>query len=204
MPVQNRIIEAELQTLLFRFGCQFFYGIFLIGSCVDDVVFADLAIIHRKAVVMFRGNYDVLHTRIPGDAHPLFSVKLDGVELRRKFLIVRARNVGPLHNPFTDSIGTLAVILSRRYGIEAPVNEHAESCLTPPTHALVALSLCFRHGDFCRRFVLSTFERRLCDRGTHRYKHQDACKYPLEEHDDYYSLLFGHCKSTSPTKPAAE
>src|SRR6266498_2064391 len=104
---------------------------------------ADLASIHGKSVMMFRGNDDVLHTRIPGDEHPLGSVELNGIELRRKLLVIRAWDVGPFHNPLANSFGSLAVVLAGGNGIQTPVDEHSEACFAPPSHAAIAFGFSF-------------------------------------------------------------
>src|SRR6266404_728240 len=146
MPVQDRIVEAEFETLPLRFIRKGPYWIFSVRRGVDYVVLADAAVEHRETVVMLRSDNDVLHAGVFGDSDPLWSVKLNRVELRSEFLVFGARDVGPIHDPLADSFGALSVVLSSGDGIESPVDEHSEPRFSPPLHSLVVLGRCFIAG----------------------------------------------------------
>ena len=44
---------------------------------------------------------------------------------------------GPIHDPFAYTLDLFIFICPCRYGIDSPVNEHAESCFTPPLHPFI-------------------------------------------------------------------
>jgi len=148
MPVQDRIVEAEFETLLLRFIRKGPDWIFAVRCGIDYVVLADAAVEHREPVVMLRSDNDVLHAGVFGDSDPLSSVKLDRVELRSEFLVFGPRDASPIHDPLADFFRSLSVVLSSGDGIESPVYEHSEPRFSPPLHSLVALGRCFIVG--CR------------------------------------------------------
>ena len=89
---------------------------------------------------MFRRDHQVFHPGVLCDAHPFGRVELLGVELRCELLVLRAGDIGPRHDPLADLLRSLAVVLTRRHGIETPVDEHTEARVAPPRHARIALT----------------------------------------------------------------
>src|SRR5687767_8078496 len=91
---------------------------------------------------MLRRDNDVLHARVLCDSYPLAGVKLNRLELRSELLVLGARNVGPFHDPFADSLRALSFIFSGGDRIKAPMDEHSESRFSPPLHASITFRLC--------------------------------------------------------------
>src|SRR4030095_9788581 len=88
------------------------------------------------------GSYDnVFHPSVFCDSDPLSRVKIDRVECERALLLFGSRDIGPIHDPLTDSLGSLTFVLSGGNGVESPVYEHSEPGIAPPLHSLVSLGL---------------------------------------------------------------
>ena len=105
---------------------------------VDDVVGADLGREEREAVVMFRGDDQVLHAGVLGEPHPGVGVELHRVEPRGELLVFTHGDLCPVHDPFANAGHGPALPLAGGNGVEAPVNEEAELGLMKPGQALRA------------------------------------------------------------------
>ena len=159
VPIHDRVVKAESDPFLFRFICQRAHRIFTVGRPIDDVVRARFAVEHREPVVVLRCDDDVLHAGGLGDAHPFGGVEPDRVELSGELFVPRPRNVRPRHDPLADLLGSVAVELAGRHGVEAPVDEHAEPSLAPPLHAPVAICPHFTRIGLRRTFASLTKTR---------------------------------------------
>src|SRR5262249_53228501 len=114
------------------------HRILLVRRAIDDVVVGDPAVVHREAIVVLRRDHDVLHAGVLRDADDLLRVELDWIELRRKRLVLGARDVRPRHDPLAHVLRSLSLPLAGGHGVEAPVDEHAEARVTPPLHPRIA------------------------------------------------------------------
>ena len=142
MPVLGlRIVESQLDALLLAGRGQFLERIAMEGRGVDDVVRAGLGVEHGEAVVVLRGDDDVLHAGVLGDRHPLVGVELHRVELLGVAGVFGHGDLAVVHDPLADAADLLAVVGAGGHAVEAPVDEHAEAGLAPPLHAGVALGL---------------------------------------------------------------
>src|SRR5678816_3210138 len=94
--------------------------------------------------MVFRGDDDVFHASVFCDLHPFPGIKLYRIKLCGELFIIGARDVGPIHYPFTDSVRTLALVLTGGNSVETPMNKHSKSRFAPPTHTLIVLHSRFR------------------------------------------------------------
>jgi hypothetical protein len=101
---------------------------------------ASIAFEEGKAVVVFSSNYHILHPGLFGKAHPFIGIVFDWIKILCKGFILCHRNLGSIHDPLTDSGDLFTFVGSGRYGIDTPVNEHAEAGFPPPFHAGIAFS----------------------------------------------------------------
>lgn len=135
-----RVVEAELDALLAALLGEFLDGISVEGCGGDDIEGVDLGVEHGEAIVVLGGDDDVLHAGALGERHDVVRGEAGGIELLCEALVVGDGNGEVVHDPFADVSGALAVPLSGGDGVEAPVDEHAESGIAPPGHACIALS----------------------------------------------------------------
>jgi hypothetical protein len=71
--------------------------------------------------------------------HPGVGVEFHGIELLREGGVIIDGDSGVVHDPFAEALDLLSLPHAGGDGVNAPVNEHAESRLSPPFHAGVAL-----------------------------------------------------------------
>ena len=95
-----RVVDAEANAGTATGFGKFFEGIALEGGPIDDVVFADLGVIHGEAVMMFGGDDHIFHAGGLGEGDPGFGVEMHGIELMGAFAIFGDGNVEALHDPF--------------------------------------------------------------------------------------------------------
>ncbi len=134
-----RVVEAEFDALFAALFGEFFEGVAFERGGGDDVEGVDLGVEHGEAVVVLRGDDDVLHAGGLGEGDDVVGAEARWVELGREGLVVGDRDGEVVHDPLADVGGALAVPLAGGDGVEAPVDEHAEAGLAPPLHAGVAL-----------------------------------------------------------------
>ena len=114
--------------------------------------------------MVLRRDDDVLHAGIPGHPYPGFGVVLHRVELLCVLLILRHRDLSIVHDPFADVLYPLALVSTRRHGVDTPVDKQPEPGFTPPVHARITLL----HG----LVVVGALEGHLC-----RNSHATASRY---------------------------
>jgi len=130
MPVLRLgVVEPETEARLPAGRRQLLERIALERRGVHDVVPAGRRAEHRKPIVMLRGDDDVLHPGVLGDAHPFIRVELHRVELAGQLGVFGDRDFAAVHHP----------LAARRDGIQPPVDEHPELRLPEPVHAAVGL-----------------------------------------------------------------
>jgi len=147
-----RVVEAEAQAVLAAGLGQRRQQVLAVRRRVHHVPVRRLRVEQREAVVVFRRDHDILHARLFRQPHPRVRIVLDRVELPGERLVLRHRDLAPVHDPFPDPANLLPFVRPRRHGIHAPVNKQAEAGFAPPLHAGVALlgSLVGAADDFGR------------------------------------------------------
>ena len=144
-----RIVEADLQPMLFAGGDQRLQQILAIRRSVDDIPIGNGRVEQGEAVVMLAGDDDILHAGRLGEPHPGLRIVLGGIELLGILTIVGHGDLLMQHDPLADAVGPLAIMRPGRHGVDAPVDEEAKAGLAPPGHALVAVG-----GSFGCRFSI--------------------------------------------------
>ena len=71
------------------------------GSLVDHVEGVGLGAEHRKSIMMFGGNHEVLHARFFRQTDKFICVEFDWIKLRRVLLVLGDRNLAAAHHPFS-------------------------------------------------------------------------------------------------------
>ena len=84
-------------------------------------------------MVLGRQN-QVSHAGIAAQAHDLFGVEMDGVELRGEFFIFSRRYMKIVHDPFGYIVRLLSAVFAGKQRVQPPVNKHAEFGVQPPLH----------------------------------------------------------------------
>ena len=110
---------------------------------VDDVVVARRRVVHRKPLVVLRGDHEVLHAGFLGQPDARGRVELGGIEPRGELLVLGDGYARARHDPRAEAGNVLSLPLAGGNRVEAPVDEHAESGRTPPRKTIV-VSLRFR------------------------------------------------------------
>ena len=169
VPIHDGVVETHPDVvLLARFG-QRTQQILLVGRRLN-VVLGDLAGPEAEAVMMLRGDHDVLHAGTFCHLHPGIGIELHRVELIDELVIGLNRDLcGPL-DPF--GVVRVALPLTGRNCIQPPVDEHAEARLAPPSHARITLLSCF--GNPNAALVRSASLGRLALRSHH--SHDQYCE----------------------------
>ncbi len=117
---------------------QFLQRIAMERRGIDDVVLADLGVIHGEAVVMLAGDDDVLHAGVLGHLHPGIGVELHGIELLGAAVRIRVTGILAwfmIHSPIPGM--ALPFHSPAGMAVEPPMNEQAELRLAEPFHPLV-------------------------------------------------------------------
>ena len=121
MPVDQRIVEAHLQPLGPESVRIFPHQIPPKGG-VGALVIGILAVKQAEALVMLGGQHRVLHARGLGLPGPFPRVKQVGIEVVKVFLILLFRGALVVFHPFVPG----------RQGVQAEVDEHAETIVAEP------------------------------------------------------------------------
>ncbi len=122
--------------------CQFVYDITFERGVVYDIEFAGIAFEHRESVMVFGGEYDILHTCIFGSQHQFLGIEVHGIEGAGFRTIFTYRYFATVHNPFrTASSLVESVVYAAVQAVRSPVHEHAEFGIAPPGHFLVMFKL---------------------------------------------------------------
>ena len=140
MPVNHRVIEAHAQTL--RAGRVDDFAHEVAVEFRAGIVVADLRVVQREAVVVFRGEDDVAAARRLREPRPFAGEAGRGLEERQGALRVGV-GVGlhPLLNPLHAPFGAdgLAVPCAGQTRVKPPMHKHPEACLAPPGHPGIPL-----------------------------------------------------------------
>jgi hypothetical protein len=88
--------------------------------------------VHGKAVVMFRGDDDIPHPRVPGDSDPLAGVKFYGIKIPGCFTVFPQGNFGKTHYLFTDTGDFFSFPGTGQPGVYSPMDEYAEFRVPEP------------------------------------------------------------------------
>ena len=135
VPVQRRVVEEQLDALLLALLGQHRQDVLLVRRAVDDVVVGHLRVEHGEAVVVLRGDRDVLDAGPLDHRDPLGGVELRRVEPRRELLVLGDGDLLVVHHPFALA----------QDAVDAPVDEHAELGVLEPSHG-VGIGLLGRLG----------------------------------------------------------
>ena len=121
MPVEQRVVETDLQTRLAE-SVHIFADQIPAAWRVGGLIVRQLAVKKTETVMMLRGQYSVFHAGILCDPGPFLRVIIHWVEFLEERLIVL--NGYPLcaADPFAAGGD----------GVQAPVNEHTETVLAEP------------------------------------------------------------------------
>ena len=141
MPVNHRMIEAHAQTL--SAGRLDDFADEVAVEFRAGVVVADLRVVQREAVVVFRGEDDIATARRLREPRPLAREVGRGLKERQGALRVRV-GVGlhPLLNPLHAPLGGdgLAVPGAGQTRVKPPVHKNPEARVAPPSHPGLPLS----------------------------------------------------------------
>ena len=129
MPTELRIVDKELDPLLVTLRGEHADYIFSVGRARHDVPVGQLRIEHRKPVMMFRRNGDVLHPGRFGQRDPRRGIKFDGIEEIGELCVIGAIDGPCFHDPLPVA----------EDAVDAPMNEHAELRVLEPCARLQAL-----------------------------------------------------------------
>jgi hypothetical protein len=122
MPIQLRVVEKQFDALFAAFRREQANDVFPIGRARHHVPIRQARTKHRKSIVMFRRNGDVLHACGLRQCNPCRRIKFDGIEEAGQLRIFRSADGPCLHHPFTVS----------QHAVHAPMNEHAELRVLEP------------------------------------------------------------------------
>ena len=134
VPVHDRVIPADPDSLLRRRARKLFHHVAM-ERRRHDVEIGFLRVEQREPIVVLRGDDDVLHARLLGQPDPGVGIEFRGVEAGAEPIVLFERDLRGVADPL--SVVRPPVPLSRRNGVEAPVDEQAEPRLAPPVEARV-------------------------------------------------------------------
>ena len=121
VPVDQRIIEADLQALGAE-GIHVFLHKVAAGGRVGALVIGIGAVKHAEAFVVLGGEHRIFHAGCLGLARPFAGVVQIGIKVLEVLVVMF------LGNAFAH----LDPLVARRHGVQAPVDEHAESVVAEP------------------------------------------------------------------------
>ena len=124
VPVDQRKIQPHLQAGLANRLHVLRYQVSA-AFCVRGLEICVLAVEQTETVVVLRGQYHILHSRVLCRLRPFFRIVIGGVEFIKIFHIVFFRDFFHTPDPFS----------SCRYRVKPPVDKHAESGISVPFHS---------------------------------------------------------------------
>ena len=133
------IVEAEFQALRPRGLGQRGDQILFPRSGIGDIPVAGARGEQGETVVMFRGDHHVAHAGFLGQGGPCRGIIFHRIEILGIGLVAVHRDFAVEHDPLADAADLFAVVGSGGHRIDAPMDEHAELRLAPPSHAGIAL-----------------------------------------------------------------
>ena len=116
MPIQLRIIEEELDALTVALVGQHLQRIFLVKCTLHNVPVGDFGVEHREAIVMSRGDGDVLHPRRLRERNPCLGIEFLGIEEGWQAVVFVDFQLAVVEYPFPVA----------EHAVDAPVNEQAK------------------------------------------------------------------------------
>ena len=121
-----RVVKAETNTNLLASLGEVFHRVTSEGSCIHDIEFICLGVIHRKAIMMLTGDDDVFHARILGELSNGLRVEINRVKIIGQFPIFRNGNTSHVgvHDPLANAVVSLTIHLVTQVGIQTPVDKH--------------------------------------------------------------------------------
>ena len=132
-----RIVEPEPEAVLPAGLGELAHDVAPERRGVDDVELRDLRAEHREAVVVLRGEDDVLHPGVAGDPHPFVGVEEDRIERLRERRILGVGDAEVGLRPFRDAGHHAPAPLAAEEGVEPPVDHQPVlGLLEPPAGGL--------------------------------------------------------------------
>src|SRR5690606_24789382 len=122
IPIQLRIINKQLKTMLLTRLFQQPKNIFFIRSGFHYCIIRHLRIIHGHSIMMFGGNGDVSHPSFFRKGDDGIRIKIRAITKRRQHAVPTLRYILVIHNPFPITKST----------IYSPVNKHSKSGIFKP------------------------------------------------------------------------
>ena len=128
-----RVIEPELYARRAARLGDLLEGIAPERRRVHDVVLRHLRAVHREAVVVLRGDDEVLHPRVPRPLHPVHRIEQHRVERLRERRVLPVRNAVAVHDPLAVGMEARpALPFAAEERVEPPVRHHPELRLPEP------------------------------------------------------------------------
>ena len=134
LPVEVAIIKMQRQPLFVASVGQIGQHVVGVGRAVDDVVGGSGRLEHGEAVVVTRGECDILRPSILEGLHPFVGIELRRIEAVGQMAVFLIVDVAVVHHPFALS----------QHGVDAPMEEDAE---------FLVLKLLLRLLDFRGRLI---------------------------------------------------
>jgi len=113
IPIEGRVVEAQLQTMLFASRSQLLQRIFAI-RCVRYFPIAVAGVPVAETIVVAGNEHDVFHARIFGREYPLLRIKIKRVKHPDVTLVIFFANLSVVHHPFAIA----------QHTAQAPVYKH--------------------------------------------------------------------------------
>ena len=132
------IIDTQLYSVFVARDFEFAQRIATEFARPDHIVVVHLRIEHRHAIVVHRRDDDVSHACVLRSSHPLVGIEGRRVEGLHHFLEVGlAFDFGDALDVLGVALDFLAFPFSRQRGVDAPMDEHPEAGLPPPSESPV-------------------------------------------------------------------
>jgi len=151
VPVHEGVIEADFETLSAGGFDELAYEISL-RTLLHGVVVSEFGVPHAEAFVVLGGHDHVLLAGTFGESCPLAGGSRFGLKMLREEFILRNGDAFGFHDP----------LLVADDAVKAPVDEHAELCLLPPSEALSTGFFLDFERDGCGFRLGSAFFLRGC------------------------------------------
>ena len=140
-PVEGvRVVETKFEAVESAGVAQLYHRIAGKRRGLDDGGVAHLRVEHGEAVVVFGGDDKVAHAGLLREADPGIGVEVDGVKGAGDLTVIyRDWDLGHSLDMFAVAAVGFALPGAAERRVDAPVDEHAEAGLAPPTETGVAL-----------------------------------------------------------------
>ena len=124
-PVDDREVEGELHAELVALGRQLLHRVLAVVGLLDDVVVGRLCVPHGEAVVVFRRDHQVLHTRVVDRLADSRGIEVRGQVLGLEQVVVGGDVFPGLDLLWVAHALAVAVVVAAVDGVDAEVHEHA-------------------------------------------------------------------------------